>query len=76
MSFDVLPTNPEPIGMLTLAYTGQCLPLEVLCSAAGHFIGTWGDGPSRESVEYFATPQAASEALESGEWTQRLDPCA
>lgn len=74
MSFDVLPTDPEPIGILTLAYTGKSLPLKVLQSAAGHFIGTWGDGPARESVEYFSTPEAASEALKSGEWTQRVDP--
>lgn len=74
MSFDVLPINPEPIGILTLAYTGQCLSLQVLCSAAGHFIGTWGNGPSRESVEYFPTPEAASQALITGDWTQRLHP--
>ena len=76
MVFDVLPTNPEPIGMLTLAYTGQCLPLKVLCSPAGHFIGTWGEAPSRESVEYFPSQEAASLALEAGAWTQRLDPCS
>lgn len=75
MSFDVLPANPEPIGMLTLAYTSQCLPLQVLRSAAGYFIGTWGNGPGRESVEYFPTQEAASHALKTGEWTQRLDPC-
>ena len=40
-------------GALALAWTGKRLPLQVLRSAAGHYIGTQDDeGPvSRESVE-------------------------
>jgi hypothetical protein len=45
-------------GALALAWTGKRLPLQVLRSAAGHYIGTQDDeGPvSRESVEYFPHP--------------------
>jgi len=47
-------------GALALAYTGKRLPLQVLRSAAGHYIGTHDDeGPvSRESVEYFPSPRS------------------
>lgn len=76
MSFDFLSAAPRhPVGMLAFAYSGKCLPLTVLCSGAGHYIGTFESGPcSRESVEYFATEEAASDALQNGAWTQRLAP--
>ncbi|MCB2040462.1 MAG: hypothetical protein KDH48_06555 [Rhodoferax sp.] len=63
-------------GALALAYTGKCLPLQVLLSAAGHYIGTQDDeGPvSRESVEYFPSPEAAQRALATDAWTQRSHP--
>jgi len=63
------------IGRLA-AQAGYRLPLKVLRSAAGFYIGTSGDfGPvSRESREYFKTDIAAKEALESGNWTQRQQP--
>ena len=36
----------ESIGYQALAYVGKRLPLQVLCSAAGHYIGTADvDGP-------------------------------
>ncbi|WP_413731807.1 hypothetical protein [Sodalis sp. RH20] len=76
MSFDSVATNPvTPAGLLALAYVGKSLPLQVLRSAAGHYIGTFDDGPvSRESVEYFPSHEAARHALETGAWTQRQYP--
>ena len=63
-------------GQLALTYCGKFLPLEVLQSAAGHYIGTQDDeGPvSRESVEYFPTHLAAQRALDTHAWTQRAHP--
>ena len=60
-------------GQLALTYCGKFLPLEVLHSAAGHYIGTQDDeGPvSRESVEYFPNHLAAQRALDTHAWTQR-----
>ncbi len=48
-------------GQLALTYCGKFLPLEVLHSAAGHYIGTRDtEGPvSRESREYFRSHAAA-----------------
>jgi len=48
----------------------------VLCSAAGHYIGTAdADGPvSRESVSYFRSHHAADHALQTGRWQQRFNP--
>ena len=77
MSFDpVIPRPTVPSGLLALAYVGKRLPLQVLRSAAGHYIGTFDDdGPvSRESVEYFPSHEAARHALETGAWTQRQYP--
>lgn len=61
------------IGYLAQVYTGKRLPLNVLHSAAGHYIGTADeDGPvSRESVEYFRSLRAAEFALLTGRWQQR-----
>jgi hypothetical protein len=66
----------ESIGYQALAYVGKRLPLQVLCSAAGHYIGTAdADGPvSRESVSYFRSLNAADHALQTGRWQQRLNP--
>lgn len=63
-------------GALALAYTGKRLPLQVLRSATGHYIGTHDDeGPvSRESVEHFPSPDAAQRALATDAWTQRSHP--
>lgn len=63
-------------GQLALIYCGKRLPLEVLKSRAGFYIGTsTDDGPcSRESVEYWPTEGGASHALEIGEWTQVQEP--
>ncbi|MFJ5483768.1 hypothetical protein [Pectobacterium actinidiae] len=63
-------------GHLALLYVGKHLPLEVLQSAAGHYIGTRDrEGPvSRESCEYFRSSAAAQRALEKGGWTQLPNP--
>src|SRR3546814_4833364 len=61
-------------GQLALTYCGKFLPLEVLQSAAGHYIGTRDtEGPvSRESREYFRSYAAAQRALRSEEHTSEL----
>lgn len=76
MSFNPATAKPAiSSGLLALAFVGKRLPLQVLRSAAGYYIGTFDDGPvSRESVEYFPTREAARHALETGAWTQRQEP--
>lgn len=66
----------QKIGKLALEWCQKRYPLRVLRSNAGFYIGTAGDeGPcSRESAEYFATPEAAEFALSNGQWTQRDHP--
>lgn len=63
-------------GQLALFHTGKVLPLEVLHSAAGHYIGTCdAQGPvSRESCEYFRSYAAAQRALARGGWSQIANP--
>jgi hypothetical protein len=72
---DDLPTAGMAFGHLA----GQCgkkLPLQVLQSNAGYYIGTQTEnGPfSRESIEYFRKHGDAESALATGEWTQKLHP--
>lgn len=57
------------------AILGDELPLQVLESGAGFYLGTWHptEGPNtRESVEYWPTREAAQNALDSDNWTQRV----
>ncbi len=64
-------------GVLALAFTGQQLPLQVLRSHTGFYIGTLNDDGSpcsRESVEYFRKEESAQYALKNGAWTQRENP--
>jgi hypothetical protein len=63
-------------GHLAFFHTGRYLPLEVLHSAAGPYIGTRdAQGPvSRESSEYFRSSAAAQRALARGGWTQLPNP--
>lgn len=62
-------------GYVAEKFGGVTLPVQVLKSAAGWYIGTWDDGPySRESVEYYAMQDEAQAALDSGTWTQRRHP--
>lgn len=65
------------IGQLAQQYCKLSLPLLVLKSGAGYYLGTYSmsEGPiSRESVEYWPTEAAASNALNKGTWTQRSNP--
>ncbi len=66
----------ESIGYLSLVHTGKRLPLDVLHSAAGHYIGTADrKGPvSRESTQYFRSYHAARHALDTGRWQQLTCP--
>lgn len=68
------------IGYLAKAYCKVELPLQVLKSAAGFYIGTFSDedgpdgplGPmTRESDRYWPTREAAQEALDTGDWPQK-----
>jgi hypothetical protein len=69
-------SQKSSFGYLAREYTGKQLPLQVLHSAAGHYIGTFdSDGPvSRESCQYFRSEAAAQRALAQGGWTQLMDP--
>lgn len=67
----------QPIGYLAMKYCGESLPLQVLESQNGFYIGTVDEDGlpcSRESVQYWATSEAATEALASGMWTQKMHP--
>lgn len=63
-------------GLLAQRFGGVDLPLKVLVSAGGYYIGTEEEGMpySRESVEYWPTQVDAENALENGDWTQRPNP--
>ncbi|MBK7656701.1 MAG: hypothetical protein IPJ18_18365 [Betaproteobacteria bacterium] len=66
---------PIAFGMLALDYCNKKLPLQVLQSAAGFYIGTQDpeSGPcSRESNEYFRTREKAQTAFENNQWTERV----
>jgi hypothetical protein len=64
------------VGLLAKEYCDLYLPLQVMLSQAGYYLGTCDDtGPvSRESLEYFSSYQAAERALFDGDWTQRETP--
>lgn len=59
-------------GILAAA-AGYTLPLEILKSGRGYYIGTQcSEGPvSRESEEYFKKYEQAERVLKNGTWTQR-----
>ena len=63
-------------GQLAKIFGGQELPLEILPSRPGYYLGTQCDGEpySRESREYYKTRREAEAALKSGQWTQRPSP--
>ena len=65
-----------PHGKLALEFGGFRLPLTVLKSQRGYYLGTYDDGGpvSRESAEYWTTEDRAEDALAAGEWTQRDHP--
>ncbi|EAR7391878.1 hypothetical protein LH785_001215 [Salmonella enterica] len=61
----MLTSSSSLTGLLAARFAGLSLPLKVLRSGAGYYIGTQNEeGPvSRESVEYFATHSQAERAL-------------
>lgn len=70
-------TTYPSVGHLAREYAQKRLPLKVMGSAAGFYIGTEDSdcGPcSRESVEYFPSPELAHSALDTGDWTQKEYP--
>jgi hypothetical protein len=71
------PSSPKAeFGQLAKEFGGLTLPLEILRSQAGWYIGTRLKGApySRESAEYYATGDAAERALNARQWTQRPAP--
>lgn len=69
----------ERYGKLAYQYCDVMLPLEVLKSSAGYYLGTFdrglNEGPcSRESEEYFDNEVDAQLALDTDQWTQRDQP--
>lgn len=74
VKLSVINTNVK--GVLA-ARAGFDLPIRVLSSRAGYYIGTFSETHgvvSRESREYYPTQQLAEEAFRKGTWTQRLNP--
>jgi hypothetical protein len=62
-------------GYLARTWCKKRLPVEVLKSAAGFYIGTCDeDGPVSRESQYFPTSELAQQALESGTWVQRHEP--
>lgn len=64
------------IGKLAKEVCGLDLPVTVLESRAGFYLGTQDKGlpVSRESEEYFADRKLAEAALKSGNFAQRMNP--
>ena len=64
------------IGKLAKEICGVELPVTVLESQAGFYLGTEDRGVpfSRESAEYFVTKNLAEAALACGKFTQRMNP--
>lgn len=62
--------------VLASEYANKRLPLQVLRSNAGYYLGAADEeGPvSRESLEYWPTEELATKAMASGDWTQRDQP--
>ena len=74
VKLSVINTNVK--GVLA-SRAGFDLPIRVLSSNAGYYIGTFSEthGPvSRESQQYYPTQQLAEEAFRKGTWTQRRHP--
>ena len=76
MSTITFATRHAEFGQLALQHCDKRLPLAVLSSAAGFYIGTCDDeGPcSRESREYWRLQADADKALATGDWKQKSHP--
>ncbi|MBU9819862.1 hypothetical protein J1782_08180 [Rahnella sp. BCC 1045] len=59
-------------GVLALVCCGKKIPVDVMRSNAGFYLGTSDNMEplSRESAEYWRTRREAEEALRDGNWTQ------
>lgn len=74
--------NHVQFGQLASEFGSRRLPLKVLQSAAGFYIGTECVDDevgcalpySRESNEYWPTGELADAALCNGTWSQKLNP--
>jgi hypothetical protein len=68
--------TPASVGKLALEFCKKSLPLEVMKSATGYYIGTSDEGMpcSRESNEYYRTEALALKAFEGSCWTQKSNP--
>jgi hypothetical protein len=64
------------IGHLAKTFCGKSLPVEILYSARGFYLGTSDENMpfSRESEEYWPKRELAERALANGSWTQRQQP--
>ena len=74
VKLSVINTNVK--GVLAARF-GYDLPIRVLSSRAGYYIGTFSETHgvvSRESLEYYPTQLQAEEAFRKGTWTQRRNP--
>lgn len=75
MTYETMSPAKVGFGKLAADYCGRELPLSVLQTRNGFYIGTFDDGPcSRESCEYWSKREDAEMALITGRWTQRLNP--
>ena len=62
----------QQYGRLAQEFCQLNLPLQVLKSAAGFYIGTQDDeGPVSRESDYYTTHEAAQQALATGNWVQR-----
>lgn len=68
-------TPSVQFGKLAKKHFGKDIPISVLVSSNGYYIGTMsGTGPcSRESTEYFLSEKHADYAFIVGAWTQRIE---
>ena len=74
VNFSIINTDVKGV-LATRA--GFDLPIRVLSSCAGYYIGTFSDTlghVSQESQQYYPTQQLAEEAFRKGTWTQRRYP--
>ena len=67
----------KQFGQLAAVWGKRLLPLEILKSPAGFYLGTLdtdGSPYSRESIEYWPTRAGAARAMTTGGWTQKPEP--
>ena len=67
--------NKEVKGIIAARF-GHDLPVRILSSNAGYYIGTFSEthGPISRESQYFDKRIDAEEAFRKGTWTQRRNP--